>query len=53
MVTDLQRLIEKYTNEIEQFEGQLREVKRKHDILMEAARLVDEEALNPHKSFNE
>jgi len=41
---DLRRLIEKYRKEITQLEAQLQEVKHKHDILVEASRLLKEES---------
>ena len=47
MITDLQRLIEKYKKETAQLEADVEEVKRKHDILLEASRLLEEEALTP------
>ena len=45
---DLQRLIEKYRKEITQLEAQVEEVKRRHDILVEASRLLEEEVLALH-----
>ena len=50
---DLQRLIEVYRKEITQLEAQLQGVKHKHDILVEAARLLKEEVLTPHRSLYE
>ena len=50
---DLQRLIEKYTKEIVQLEAQVEEVKHKHDILVEASRLLEEEVLTPHSTLCE
>lgn len=47
-MTDLQRLIEKYRKEIAQLEARAQEVKHKHDILVEAPRLLEEEGLTPH-----
>jgi len=47
-MTDLQRLIEKYRKEIAQLEAQLQGVKHKHGILVEDARLVEEEGLVRH-----
>jgi chromatin segregation and condensation protein Rec8/ScpA/Scc1 (kleisin family) len=41
-MTDLQRLIEKYGNEITELEAQIVEVKHKHDILVEASRLLEQ-----------
>jgi hypothetical protein len=42
-LTDLQRLIEKYRKEITRLEAEAEEVKHKHDILMEASRLLKED----------
>ncbi len=42
---DLQRLMEKYGKKITQLEAEAEEVKHKHTILMEAARLLEEEGL--------
>ncbi|HME45162.1 MAG TPA: hypothetical protein VKF36_18865 [Syntrophorhabdales bacterium] len=39
-MTDLQRLIEKYRKELTQLEAQIVEVKREHDVLVEASRLL-------------
>ena len=50
---DLQRLIEKYRKEITQLEAQVEEVKHKHDILLEASRLLEEEGLTPHRTLYE
>ncbi len=50
---NLRQLTEKYAKEITQLEAQLQEVKRKHDILVEAARLLEEEVLTPHGSVCE
>jgi rubrerythrin len=47
---DLQRLIEKYKKEITQLEAQVKEIEHKRDILVEAARLLQEEVLAPHRS---
>ncbi len=44
-MTDLQRLMEKYRKEITQLEAEVEEVKHKHGILVEAARLFEEEGL--------
>ncbi len=44
---NLQRLIEKYKKEITQLETQLQKLKHKHGILVEAARLLEEEELIP------
>ncbi len=41
-MTDLQRLIEKYEKRMAELEAQIEEVKRKHDILVEASRLLKE-----------
>ena len=53
MMTDLQRLIEKYRKEITQLEAQAEEMKHKHDILVEASRLLEEEILPPHRTLYE
>jgi hypothetical protein len=53
MMPDLQRLIEKYKKEIAQLEAHVEEVKRKHDILAEASRLLQEAALAPHRTLYE
>ncbi|HME44160.1 MAG TPA: hypothetical protein VKF36_13800 [Syntrophorhabdales bacterium] len=53
MMTDLQRLIEKYGKEITQLEAQVEEVKHKRNILVEASRLLEEEALTPHRTLYE
>jgi len=50
---DLQRLIEKYKKEITQLEAQVEEVKHKHNILLEASRLLEEEGLTPHRTLYE
>jgi tetratricopeptide (TPR) repeat protein len=50
---DLQRLIEKCRKEITQLEAQVKEVKHKHDILLEASRLLEEEGLTPHRTLYE
>ena len=52
-MTDLQRLIEKYRKELTQLEAQIEEVKHKHGILVEASRLLGEEALTPHRTLYE
>ncbi len=44
---NLRRLIEKNAKEITQLEAQLQDVKRKHDILVETVRLLEEEVLSP------
>jgi hypothetical protein len=48
-MTDLQRLIEKYEKRMAELEAQVEEVKHKHDILLEASRLLEEEVLMPHR----
>ncbi len=45
--TNLQRLIEKNAKELTKLEAQLQDVKHKHDILVEAARFLEEEVLTP------
>jgi tetratricopeptide (TPR) repeat protein len=47
---DLQRLIEKYRKEITQLEAEVEEVKHKHDILVEASLLLEEEVLKPYRA---
>jgi hypothetical protein len=53
MMTDLQRLTEKYRKEITQLEARLGGVKSKYDILVEASRLLEEEGLTPHGTLYE
>ncbi|MGD0238480.1 MAG: hypothetical protein ABSC55_28580 [Syntrophorhabdales bacterium] len=53
MITDLQQLIERYRKEITQLEAQVEKVKHKHDILVEASRLLEEEGLTPHRTLYE
>ncbi len=48
-MTDLQRLMEKYRKEITQLEAEVEEVKHKHGILVEAARLFEQEGLARHR----
>jgi len=43
-MTDLQRLVEKYEKRMEELEAQIGALRHKHDILLEAARLLEEEA---------
>ena len=43
-MTDLQQLIEKYEKKMAELEAQIAALKHKHDILVEAARLLEEEA---------
>ena len=50
---DLQRLIEEYRKEIMQLETELQRLKHKHDILVEAARLLNEKILTPHRSLHQ
>jgi hypothetical protein len=50
---DLQRLIQWYKIEITQLEAQVAEMKQKHDILLEALRLLEEEVLIPHGTLYE
>jgi hypothetical protein len=42
-MTDLQRLIEKYEQRMTELEAQIRTLKHKCDILLEASRLLEEE----------
>ena len=50
MITDLQQLIERYRKEITQLETQVEKVKHKHDILVKASRLLEEET-DPSQNF--
>ncbi len=43
-MTDLQRLIEKYETRMAELEAQLGALRHKHEVLVEAARLLEEEA---------
>ena len=43
-MTDLQRLVEKYEKRMEELEAQIEALRGKHAILVEAARLLEEEA---------
>ena len=43
-MTDLQQLIEKYEKRMAELEAQIEELRHKHDILVEASRLLEEEA---------
>ena len=56
MMTDLERLIEWYRIEITQLEAQIVEVKHKHDVLVEASRLLEEafeeEARTPDRNWH-
>ena len=49
-MNDLQRLIEKYEKRIAELEAQIGALIRKRDILVEAARLLEEEGLTLHKT---
>ena len=49
-MTDLQRLIEKYEKRMAELEAQIEALRGKHDILVEAARLLEEEAQTPDVS---
>jgi uncharacterized protein YbgA (DUF1722 family) len=53
MMTDLQRLTEKYRKEITQLEAHIAELKRKQNILVQASRLLEEELLTPHRTLYE
>jgi hypothetical protein len=46
-MNDLQRLIEKYEKRMAELEAQIGALRNKHDILVEAARLLEEEAQAP------
>ncbi len=50
---DLQWLIDKYRKEITQLEADLGELKHKRNVLLEAARLVEEETYTPHRTLYE
>jgi len=43
-MTDLQRLIEKYEKRMEELEAQIGALRHRHDVLLEASRLLEEEA---------
>ena len=43
-MTDLQRLIEKYEQRMAELEAQVEVLRHKHDVLLEASRLLEEEA---------
>ncbi len=47
---DVQRLIEKYEKRIAELEAQIGALRHKHDILVEASRLLEEEAQAPDAS---
>jgi uncharacterized protein YjbI with pentapeptide repeats len=46
-MTDLQRLIEKYEKRMVELDAQIAALRHKHDILLEASRLLEEEAQTP------
>ncbi len=46
-MTDLQRVIEKYEKRMTELEAQMGVLRHKHDILLEASRLLEEEAQAP------
>jgi uncharacterized protein YjbI with pentapeptide repeats len=46
-MTDLQQLIEKYQRRMADLEAQIAALRRKHDILVEASRLLEEEPHTP------
>jgi len=50
---DLQRLIQKFKKEIAQLEAQVEVVRHKHNVLIEASRLLEEEVLAPHRGLYE
>jgi hypothetical protein len=52
-MTDLHLLIEKYKKTIAQIEGQIVEVKHKHDVLVEASHLLEEEAMAPYRTLHD
>ena len=43
-MTHLQRLVEKYEKTMTELEAQIGALRHKHDILLEASRLLEEEA---------
>jgi hypothetical protein len=49
-MTDVQRLIEKYEKRMAELEAQIGALRHKHDILVEASRLLEEEAQAPDVS---
>ncbi len=49
-MTDLQRLIEKYQSSMADLEAQIAALRHRHDILVEAARLLEEEPQTPDVS---
>jgi uncharacterized protein YjbI with pentapeptide repeats len=49
-MTDLQRLIEKYEKKMEGLEAQVAALRHNHDILLEASRLLEDEARTPDVS---
>ncbi|HME46063.1 MAG TPA: pentapeptide repeat-containing protein [Syntrophorhabdales bacterium] len=52
-MTDLQRLIEKYEKKMAELEAQVEVLRHKHDILLEASRLLEEEVLTPGTTLYE
>ncbi len=48
---DLQRLIEKYEKRTTELEAQLGAMRHKHDVLVEASRLLEDETPIPHKNL--
>ncbi len=46
-MTDLQQLIEKYEKRMTDLEAQIAALRHKHDTLLEALRLLEEEAQTP------
>ena len=53
MASGLQQLIEKYGREIAQLETRIEETKRKRNVLVEASRLLREEALTHSRTLYE
>ncbi len=48
--TDLQQLIEKYQRRMADLEAQIAALRHKHDVLVEASRLLEEEPQTPDVS---
>ena len=52
-MNDFQQLIEKYEKRMNELEAQITTLKHKHDILLEASRLLEEDALTAGKTLYE
>ena len=48
-MTDLQQLIEKYKMRMDELEAQLGALRHKHEVLVEASRLLEEETVDSHR----